>query len=84
MPWLGWIILGLIAGYIASKNKDGSGVALDIVLGTVGALVGGYFFAQMDLQGVSGSNIYSMFVAVFGALLVLIIYHLIAGRRALR
>src|SRR5580700_5051998 len=45
MPWLGWIILGLIAGYIASKNKDSSGIALDIVLGIVGALVGGYVFA---------------------------------------
>jgi uncharacterized membrane protein YeaQ/YmgE (transglycosylase-associated protein family) len=84
MPWLGWIILGLIAGYIASKNKDSSGIALDIVLGIVGALVGGYVFAQLGVQGVSGSNIYSMFMATFGALFVLIVYHTIAGNRALR
>jgi len=83
MPWLGWIILGLIAGYIASKNKDRSGIALDVVLGIVGALVGGYVFAQIGLQGLSGSNIYSMFMAVFGAMFVLIVYHAIAGSRVL-
>ena len=82
MSWLGWIILGLIAGYIASKNKDSSGVALDIVLGIVGALVGGYVFAHLGVQ-VSGFEIYSMFVAMVGAVAVLIIYHLIAGRRVL-
>ena len=83
MPWLGWIILGLIAGYIASKNKDRSGIALDVVLGVVGALVGGYVFTHVDVQ-VPGFNIYSMCVAVLGAIFVLIVYHAIAGRRALR
>jgi uncharacterized membrane protein YeaQ/YmgE (transglycosylase-associated protein family) len=84
MPWLGWIILGLIAGYIASKNKDGSGIALDIVLGIVGALVGGYVFAQLGMQGVSGSDIYSMFVAAIGAISVLIVYNAVASGRVLR
>ncbi len=84
MPWLGWIILGLIAGYIASKNKDGSGIALDIVLGIVGALVGGYVFAQLGMLGVSGSDIYSMFVAAIGAISVLIVYNAVASGRVLR
>ena len=83
MSWLGWIILGLIAGFIASKivNKEGSGMLLDIVLGIVGALVGGYIFAALGAHGVTGFNIYSMFVAIVGAILVLVIYHAIAGRR---
>jgi uncharacterized membrane protein YeaQ/YmgE (transglycosylase-associated protein family) len=84
MSWLGWIVLGLIAGYIASKNKDASGIALDILLGIVGASVGGYVFTHMGAEGIFGSNIYSMFVAMVGAIAVLIIYHLIAGKRALR
>lgn len=84
MSWLGWIILGLIAGFVASKivNKEGSGILLDIVLGIVGALVGGYIFAHLGAQAISGFNIYSMFVAVVGAILVLVVYHAIAGRRA--
>jgi uncharacterized membrane protein YeaQ/YmgE (transglycosylase-associated protein family) len=84
MPWLGWIILGLMAGYIASKNKDASGIALDIALGLVGALLGGYVFAHLGLQSVSVFAICSMVVAVFGAVLVLIVYHTIAGGRATR
>jgi len=83
MSWLGWIILGLIAGWLASKivNKEGSGMLLDILLGIVGALVGGYVFVGLGAHGVTGFNIYSMFVAVVGAILVLIVYHAIAGRR---
>jgi uncharacterized membrane protein YeaQ/YmgE (transglycosylase-associated protein family) len=84
MSWLGWIILGLIAGWIASKivNKEGSGMLLDIVLGIVGALVGGWVFSSLGGHGVTGLNIYSMFVAVVGAIAVLLIYHAIVGRRA--
>ena len=83
MSIIGWIVLGLIAGFIASKivNKQGEGVILDIVLGIVGAIVGGYLFSIFGAQGVSGVNIYSMFVAVVGAIIVLVIYHSIAGRR---
>jgi uncharacterized membrane protein YeaQ/YmgE (transglycosylase-associated protein family) len=85
MSWLGWIILGLIAGWIASKivNKSGEGMIMDIVLGIVGALVGGFIFSKLGIGGVSGLNIYSMFVAVVGAIIVLLLYHLISGRRAL-
>jgi uncharacterized membrane protein YeaQ/YmgE (transglycosylase-associated protein family) len=83
MSIIGWIVLGLIAGFIASKivNKSGEGVLLDIVLGIVGAVVGGFLFAQFGAEGVTGFNLYSMFVAVIGAIVVLLIYHAVAGRR---
>ncbi len=82
MSIIGWIVLGLIAGFIASKivNKEGEGFFLDIVLGIVGALVGGFLFAQFGAAGVTGFNIYSMFVAVVGAIIVLFIYHALFGR----
>ena len=54
---------------------------LDIILGIVGAIVGGYLFSLFGAQGVDGVNIYSMFVAVVGAIIVLVIYHSITGRR---
>jgi uncharacterized membrane protein YeaQ/YmgE (transglycosylase-associated protein family) len=82
---IGWIVLGLIAGFIASKivNKTGEGFILDIVLGIVGAVVGGFLFAQLGAVGVTGFNLYSMFVAVVGAIVVLVVYHAISGRRSI-
>jgi uncharacterized membrane protein YeaQ/YmgE (transglycosylase-associated protein family) len=83
MSIIGWIVLGLIAGFIASKivNKTGAGFFLDIVLGIVGALVGGFIFTELGASGVTGFNLYSMIVAIIGAVIVLLIYHAIAGRR---
>ena len=85
MSVVGWIVLGLIAGFIASKivNKSGEGIVLDIVLGIVGAIVGGFLFSLVGAAPVTGVNIYSMFVAVVGAVVVLVAYHAVAGRRAL-
>jgi uncharacterized membrane protein YeaQ/YmgE (transglycosylase-associated protein family) len=85
MSIIGWIVLGLIAGFIASKivNKQGEGFIGDLVLGVVGAIVGGWLFAAFGATGVNGFNIYSMFVAVIGAIVVLFIYHAIVGRRTL-
>jgi uncharacterized membrane protein YeaQ/YmgE (transglycosylase-associated protein family) len=85
MSIIGWILLGLIAGFVASKivNKAGEGVVLDIALGIVGAIVGGFLFALLGAQGVTGFNIYSMFVAVIGAIIVLVIYHAVVGRRSI-
>jgi uncharacterized membrane protein YeaQ/YmgE (transglycosylase-associated protein family) len=82
MSIIGWIILGLIAGFIASKivNKQGEGFFLDIVLGVVGAIVGGWLFAVFGASGVTGFNLYSMVVAIIGAVVVLVVYHAI--RRA--
>jgi uncharacterized membrane protein YeaQ/YmgE (transglycosylase-associated protein family) len=83
MSIIAWIVLGLIAGFIASKivNKSGEGVVLDIVLGVVGAIVGGWLFSVFGMSGVSGLNIYSLLVAVIGAVVVLFGYHAITGRR---
>jgi uncharacterized membrane protein YeaQ/YmgE (transglycosylase-associated protein family) len=83
MSIIGWIVLGLIAGFIASKivNKRGEGVFMDIVLGIVGALVGGFIFSTLGSSGVTGFNLYSMIVAVIGAVVVLLVYHAITGRR---
>jgi uncharacterized membrane protein YeaQ/YmgE (transglycosylase-associated protein family) len=85
MGIIAWLVLGLIAGFIASKivNHTGSGIIMDIVLGVVGALVGGFLFSIFGATGVSGFNIYSMIVAVVGAVVVLWIYHALVGRRAL-
>jgi uncharacterized membrane protein YeaQ/YmgE (transglycosylase-associated protein family) len=83
MSILGWIILGLIAGYIASHIVDngGKGPLLDMGLGIVGALVGGAIFNALGAVPVTGFNIYSLFVAVIGAVVILVIYHAITGRR---
>ncbi len=83
MSFIAWIILGLIAGFVASKivNHTGEGVILDIVLGVVGAVIGGWLFTQFGATGVTGLNIYSLFVAVVGAVLFLVVYHLITRRK---
>jgi len=79
MSLLAWIVLGLLAGFIASKIVDarGEGVFLDIVLGIVGAVVGGWLFGLLGASGVSGVNLHSLFIAVVGAIVVLIAYHAI-------
>jgi uncharacterized membrane protein YeaQ/YmgE (transglycosylase-associated protein family) len=73
MSILAWLILGLIAGFIASKivNKSGEGILLDIILGIVGAIVGGFIFTSLGAAPVTGFNLYSMVVAVIGAIVVL-------------
>ena len=85
MGIIAWLILGLIAGFIASRivNHTGSGLVMDIILGVIGALVGGFIFSFFGAAGVTGFNIYSMIVAVVGAVVVLWLYHLLVGRRAL-
>jgi uncharacterized membrane protein YeaQ/YmgE (transglycosylase-associated protein family) len=82
MSFFAWIILGLIAGFVGSKivNKTGEGLVLDIILGIVGAFVGGWLFSMLGASGVTGLNLYSLAVAVVGAIVVLVVYHAI--RRA--
>ena len=79
MSVLAWIILGLISGFIASKivNKAGEGILMDIVLGIIGALVGGWIFSLIGHSGVTGVNLYSILVSMVGAIIVLLAYHAI-------
>jgi uncharacterized membrane protein YeaQ/YmgE (transglycosylase-associated protein family) len=82
MSIIPWIVLGLIAGFIGSKlvNKTGEGFFLDIALGIVGAVIGGWLFNLFGMQGVTGLNIYSLIVAVIGAVVFLVVYHAIRRR----
>ncbi|MGB6487494.1 MAG: GlsB/YeaQ/YmgE family stress response membrane protein [Steroidobacteraceae bacterium] len=84
MSIIAWIILGLIAGFVGSKivNKRGEGLVRDILLGVIGAVVGGWLFHVFGAAGVTGLNLYSLLVAVIGAIVVLVIYHAIFGRRS--
>jgi len=79
MSVIAWIVLGLIAGFIGSKlvNKTGEGFFLDIALGIVGAVIGGWLFNLFGMPGVTGLNIYSLIVAVIGAVVFLVVYHAI-------
>jgi uncharacterized membrane protein YeaQ/YmgE (transglycosylase-associated protein family) len=84
MGIISWIILGLIAGFVGSKivDKQGQGLWLNIALGIVGALVGGFLFDLFGATGVTGFNLYSMIVAIVGSIVVLLIYNAVAGRRS--
>ncbi|MFZ0362457.1 MAG: GlsB/YeaQ/YmgE family stress response membrane protein [Terriglobales bacterium] len=79
MSILAWIVLGVVAGFIGSKivNKSGDGFFLDLILGVIGAVVGGWLFSFFGAHGVTGLNIYSLIVAVIGAVVVLVVYHAI-------
>jgi len=82
MSILAWLVVGLIAGFIASKiiNKTGEGVVMDIVLGVVGAVVGGFIFNAIGHAAPNGINLYSIFVSVIGAIVVLVVYHAVFRR----
>ena len=83
MSVVAWIVLGGIAGLIGSLivNKSGEGVFLDIILGIVGGVVGGWIFSMLGSTGVTGFNLRSLFVAVVGAVVVLMLKHALAGPR---
>lgn len=69
-----WIIFGAMAGWIASvimKTDSQQGTLRDIVLGVIGAIVGGYLMGLVGQAGVTGFNVYSMGVAVIGAIIVI-------------
>ena len=84
MGIIAWIVVGLIAGFIGSKivNKSGEGFIRDVILGIIGAIVGGWIFTALGTNGVTGFNLYSIFVAVIGAIVVLVVYHAIFGQRS--
>ena len=79
MSLIAWIVLGIIAGFLGSKivNRTGEGLGRDLILGIVGAIVGGWIFSLFGQGGVTGLNLYSLVVAVVGAIVVLVAYHTI-------
>ena len=81
MTLICWIVLGLVAGFVASKivNGRGEGVPLDIALGIGGAMVGGWIYSSIGTAGMTGFNLWSLFVAVAGAVVVLVVWHAIRG-----
>jgi len=83
MSFVAWIVLGFVAGFIGSKlvNHTGEGLIRDVLLGVVGAIIGGYLFNLFGASGVTGLNLYSLLVAVIGAVVFLIVYHTIFRRR---
>jgi len=86
MSILGWIFFGLITGFIASRivNAEGQGCMLNIALGLVGAVVGGALFSALGDEVFWHFSLKSMFVAIIGAIVVLVLYNMATGRRTLR
>ena len=74
-----WVVLGLIAGFVAAKIVDrrGQGVLLDIGLGVAGAFLGGWLFHVFGHEGITGFNLYSIVVSIIGAVIILVLYHAI-------
>ena len=86
MGWLAWLIVGAVAGWLASmvmKTNRQQGLLMDIIVGIVGAFIGGLLFNQFDTAGVTGFNVWSVFVAFTGAVVLLAAIRLLTGRRHL-
>lgn len=84
MGWLAWLIVGAIAGWLASmvmSTDRQQGLLMDIVIGILGAMLGGFLFNQIGSAGVTGFNIWSIFVAFMGAVVLLALIRLLNGRR---
>jgi uncharacterized membrane protein YeaQ/YmgE (transglycosylase-associated protein family) len=84
MGIIGWIVLGGLAGWIASmiaKTDESMGVLMNIVVGIIGAFIGGFLFSMFGGEGVTGFNLYSFLVALVGAVVLLFIVRAVTGRR---
>jgi uncharacterized membrane protein YeaQ/YmgE (transglycosylase-associated protein family) len=77
MGIIAWLVVGMVAGFIGSKivNKSGKVLIVDVILGVIGALVGGEIFQAFGFAGVNGVNLWSILVAVIGSCIVLTLYH---------
>ncbi len=83
MGWLAWIVLGGVAGWLAGLvMKSGLGLIGDIIVGIIGAFIGGWLFTQFGMPGVTGFNWYTLGVAVVGAVVLLFLVGLVFRRRA--
>jgi uncharacterized membrane protein YeaQ/YmgE (transglycosylase-associated protein family) len=84
MGIIAWIILGLIAGAIAKflmPGRDPGGFFITIIIGIVGAVIGGFIGSSLGVGDVTGLNLWSIVLAVVGAMVLLLIYRMVAGRR---
>ena len=85
MGIIAWIVLGLIAGVIGKflmPGRDPGGIIVTILIGIVGAVIGGFIGTSLGMGDVTGVNAWSIFLSVVGAIVLLIIYRMVAGRRA--
>ena len=83
MSWIVWIVLGLVAGILAKwimPGRDPGGFIVTIVLGIVGALVGGFISVKLGFGDVTGFNLPSIIIAVLGAMLLLFLYRMVKSR----
>lgn len=83
MGWLAWIIIGAVAGWLASmvmRTNREQGLLMDIIVGIIGAFLGGLLFNLFGASGVTGFNIWSLLVAFIGAVVLLAIVRLVTGR----
>jgi uncharacterized membrane protein YeaQ/YmgE (transglycosylase-associated protein family) len=77
MPLLAWMLLGISAGYLASRlvHRSGDALVRDQVLGILGAIAGGWLYSRFGVVSVPGLNVYGLIVAIAGAGALLIGYH---------
>ncbi len=84
MGILSWIILGLVAGAIAKlilPGKDPGGIIVTIIIGIVGAVVGGFIATRLGFGNVTGFNFYSLIIAIIGSIILLLIYRMVMRQR---
>ncbi len=82
MGWLAWLIVGGLAGLFAnSVMHSRMGLIADIIVGILGALAGGYLFGLIGQPGITGFNLWSIFVAFIGAVILLAVIRLVTGNR---
>jgi len=85
MGWLAWLIVGGIAGALASAVMHSRlGIIADIIVGIVGAFIGGFLFSLIGASGATGFNLWSILVAFVGAVVLLGIVRMVNGNRRLR
>ena len=81
---IAWLIIGAVAGWLASlvmKTNRQQGLLMDIVVGIVGAFIGGFLFTEFGSTGITGFDIWSVFVAFTGAVVLLAAIRLLSGQR---
>ena len=86
MGLIAWLIVGAVAGWLASmvmKTNHRQGLVMDIIVGIVGAFIGGFLFNQFGTVGVTGFDVWSVFVAFIGAVVLLVVLRLLSGQRIL-